>query len=96
MGQSCRLVGRKPALLKAKITDEIEHRCSVPANGEDHCGRKRSIASSIPEVVERIVPSASGFEIQLPSSKDPWDGLASRVALVSGATILIVTFKDLD
>ncbi len=76
--------------------DEIRSRCRFPLNAADKSQRARAIASLCQEIIEHIVPNASGFEVELPASKDLWDSIATRVALVSSGTALMVVFKDYD
>jgi hypothetical protein len=42
------------------------------------------------------VPNASGFEVELPTSKDLWDRIALRVALVGSEAVLFIAIKDFD
>jgi|SRR5262249_56495256 len=95
-GLVCKLVGKKPNLLRAVIRREIERRCPIPWDALDRAGRMKSIALLCEEVIDHTVPWASGFEVTLPTSRDPWDSVALRVALAGAGTVLLLTFKDYD
>jgi hypothetical protein len=93
-GLEFRLVGRKPKVLRAEIRREIEGR--IPWDAFNRSERVRDIASLCEDVIDHIVPNASGFEVTLPASTDLWDSVALRIVLVSSAAVLLLTFKDWD
>jgi hypothetical protein len=95
-GLECQLAGKKFGLLMAEIRREIASRCPIPRDAPDRAARVQAVASLCADVIDHIVPGASGFEVTLPASRDPWDSAALRVALVSDGKVLFLTFKDYD